>query len=643
MPGGPASVERMDMKNINLALICPAYLPEGPFNPAGAFAHLPLLDDIIVTMTATSSDSVLNIVKRSTRRLKDCMQALEVLSASTEDQFLDIGNRLTAFYHGSAKVSELSGNVAGLMSGGDITGTIEGLNSLMDGFVVDLKHFGSMTVDSITKLNSITDLMEDIEWHLEDMNRITRTLGGLGFSTRVQNAVLKRPVEGMEVLGGEVKKLALDITEKSSRIAEDTSALTGVVRSSRQKIEELSSLQQIKATKIIKSTMSNIVSLKEKYGRSADSAGQISLCSAEITQCIRKIVTFIQFHDVTRQQFEGSLSAFRKMVDMLENVSEEDDLSRTVSQLARFCVREGAPLYKTRSDFFSVVTTVIENLEVLSKSVKKLLEEATLLVNAGSSAEGPFLVTIEGSLSSVTLSISTFLESGMVKGELSGATAVVVDTLAEMSRFVRDIENIGDEIDLMALNASVKAAQIGEEGRALGVVSDEIQRISAQAQLHTTSVTGILRNVGSYAEGLSKDVEAGESAYAREISEMSEKLDVFVGFLRDLNSKLISTIQDIDGTARGLFSEIDELIGNIGIHNDVDYVIGEVISNLRGIVSDISTGCPEREELRDVLLPLSPNSYDLMLEAEVKLSKADKNVRTPGGRSEGLGENVEFF
>jgi hypothetical protein len=44
-----------------------------------------------------------------------------------------------------------------------------------------------------------------------------------------------------------------------------------------------------------------------------------------------------------------------------------------------------------------------------------------------------------------------------------------------------------------------------------------------------------------------------------------------------------------------------------------------------------------------VLLPLSSHSYDLMLEAGVKLLKSDKNVRTPGGRSEGLGENVELF
>ena len=81
--------------------------------------------------------------------------------------------------------------------------------------------------------------------------------------------------------------------------------------------------RQANASKILKSTMSNIGSLKD-IRAPADSAGQISLFSAEISRCIRDIVTFIQFHDITRQQFEYSLSAFSKMAEMLESVSEED-------------------------------------------------------------------------------------------------------------------------------------------------------------------------------------------------------------------------------------------------------------------------------------------------------------------------------
>ncbi len=339
-----------------------------------------------------------------------------MLSASTEDQFLDIGNRLTAFYEGAAKVSGLSKTIAGLLSGGDIAATIEKLTSLMEGFGVQMKHFDSIIRESIIKLNTISERIEDVEWHLEDMDRITRMLGGLGFSTGLQNAILKRPVEGIRVLGEDVKKLASDITEKSGHIVRDTKSLVEVINDSRSKIRELSSTQQKKAAKILRSTTSNITSLNEKYGLSARAAEKISSCSDEISQCIREIVTFIQFHDIMRQRFEGSRSFFNGMIEDLEAEAAEDGLSQTVNRLAEFSVEAGALLQSTRTDFISVVLTVIENLKVLSSGVNDLLREVRQLVSVGNSMEGSFLAKIDESLSSVTTDHLDAFRERHVKG-----------------------------------------------------------------------------------------------------------------------------------------------------------------------------------------------------------------------------------
>jgi methyl-accepting chemotaxis protein len=594
-------------------------------------------------MLMCSAETALHTVKRSKARLKDCVQGLEVLSASTEDQFLDIGNRLTAFYEGAAKVSGLSKTIADFLSGGDIAGTIQKLTALMEGFGVQMKHFESIIGESIIKLDSISERIEDAEWHLEDMDRATRMLGGLGFSTGLQNAILKRPVEGIRVLGEDVKKLASDITRKSGHIVRDTKSLVEVINDSRSKIRELSSIQQKKAAKILRSTTSNIASLNEKYGLSAKAAEKISSCSDEISQCIREIVTFIQFHDIMRQRFESSRSFFNRMVEDLEAETGEGDLHWTVNRLAEFCVEAGALLQSTRTDFISVVMTVIENLRVLSTGVKGLLSEVRHLVSVGDSMEGSFLAKIDESLSSVTMTISTLSESGMLKGQLSDATTVAVKTVGEMSGVTRAIEYIGDEVELIALNAAVKADQMGEEGRAIGIVADEIQRISAKAQLHTSSIAAILKDVGAYAEDLSIDVGAGENVYTLKVAELSEKLSASVGYLRDLNSKLISTIREVEETGKGLVSEVDGVIGNIGIHKDVDLVVGEVLSNLREVFAEAGRTLADRTEPGDAHLSLSNDAYYLMLEAAVKQLQSDGRTGTVGGRSEDLGDNIEFF
>lgn len=51
--------------------------------------------------------------------------------------------------------------------------------------------------------------------------------------------------------------------------------------------------------------------------------------------------------------------------------------------------------------------------------------------------------------------------------ELAEIMQKVAQTIGEISGFVTDIEEIGSEIDLIALNSQIKAAHTGVEGAAL--------------------------------------------------------------------------------------------------------------------------------------------------------------------------------
>lgn len=71
-------------------------------------------------------------------------------------------------------------------------------------------------------------------------------------------------------------------------------------------------------------------------------------------------------------------------------------------------------------------------------------------------------------------------------------------TIAEMGNFVVDIEDVGAEIKLIALNASIKAARTGEQGRALGVLAMAIQRLSSEAREQTQAVSDALRETSAW-------------------------------------------------------------------------------------------------------------------------------------------------
>jgi methyl-accepting chemotaxis protein len=109
--------------------------------------------------------------------------------------------------------------------------------------------------------------------------------------------------------------------------------------------------------------------------------------------------------------------------------------------------------------------------------------------------------------------------SSKVKEHAERGTSVVqetVDSLAEIQRsvelsyegirrlsanssriegFVSVINDITKRTNLLALNASIIAAQAGEYGKSFGVVADEIRNLSLQTGLSTGEITGIIDEI----------------------------------------------------------------------------------------------------------------------------------------------------
>jgi methyl-accepting chemotaxis protein len=74
-----------------------------------------------------------------------------------------------------------------------------------------------------------------------------------------------------------------------------------------------------------------------------------------------------------------------------------------------------------------------------------------------------------------------------------------INRLAENSTRIEDIVKVINDItkrtNLLALNASIIAAQAGEYGKGFGVVADEIRNLSLQTGYSTGEITGIIEQI----------------------------------------------------------------------------------------------------------------------------------------------------
>jgi len=84
---------------------------------------------------------------------------------------------------------------------------------------------------------------------------------------------------------------------------------------------------------------------------------------------------------------------------------------------------------------------------------------------------------------------------GAANRELSAVMNSVGDTLQDMSAYSGDIEGIGAQIRLIALNAIVKASHMGLEGASLAVLAEAVHNLSVETCERTGTVGETLRLV----------------------------------------------------------------------------------------------------------------------------------------------------
>ncbi len=94
---------------------------------------------------------------------------------------------------------------------------------------------------------------------------------------------------------------------------------------------------------------------------------------------VEDVVTLIQFHDITRQQFERSSAACRAMIKKLaaadsgrpETAPGQKSGGASAEELARFCVCQAKAIEETRETFVASVTRLIRKIGLIADEIRK--------------------------------------------------------------------------------------------------------------------------------------------------------------------------------------------------------------------------------------------------------------------------------
>ena len=103
-------------------------------------------------------------------------------------------------------------------------------------------------------------------------------------------------------------------------------------------------------------------------------------------------------------------------------------------------------------------------------------------------------------------------EMGQVEAavrQMAGTVGEFVESTRAISRMTREVREIAEQTNLLALNAAIEAARAGEQGRGFAVVADEVRKLAEKSARSAGEIDTITREIGRRSDSVQGAIESG--------------------------------------------------------------------------------------------------------------------------------------
>jgi methyl-accepting chemotaxis protein len=506
--------------------------------------------------------------------VRDWANHLKSLNEATERDFLNLGSALENISREAKNISQIVEEVVEHVGGQKATDDMMKLRALIDVMEKHFKQSHSRTELAHDPLRRMADAVKAAHTPLSVFPRIVKHLRMLGISTKIENARLAGGNGTFDTLAEKVEELSTTVAAKSEGILKGTASLLTISDEATRTIAACQASMGQETDAMLHRLTEGLSILSERYSMAAGTASSLADRSRQVSEDISEIIQSLQLHDITRQQIEHVVEA---LYDAGKGGSHNDE---TMDRLRRTGKLHLGQLDSAKNGLVAAIEAVVTAFGKISSCLSQVSNDTASLIGFAGEGHTSFLFELNGLLSSVVTSFIAHEETGTEVFEALSSVAAMIE---ELSLSVGDVEEIGSEIALIALNAQVRAAKNVKDGGALNVLAEAVRSLSDNTGSQTKIIAGALNKARDLAEELNRTRQGGDFSAAGSIeAQTRETRDVLTASHDDLTSSL----HGLDTGLKALAASVDMGVRGLTAHARANEVIGGVVEGLQKLLAE---------------------------------------------------------
>jgi methyl-accepting chemotaxis protein len=434
---------------------------------------------------------------------------LKALVAGVEPDFLDLGQRLERIYTDATALVEKNRRIIGGISANDANGLLVKLGGLAKNAMQQLDVSQTGVQDNLSQIASVVNRLDVIGKASAEATRIGMVLRVVGLNIAIEAARSNGSAGMFSTISQELREFSNNVLAIAEAIARESQiARHRLLEAQGRLTKDMLALGTLTgdARKVVEATVEAIAVLMNQAVQSledADGHGR------EVSKGVAQVVMGIQFHDSLSQRIGHIATALDEAAAGFDGGQAKRIDSQTLANAASVVSLQIAHLEAAVTEIDTVYREQKSAFDTIQAHVVQLTEGFTDIRSqpeASGKAVGSF-----GALEGAMGELKTLHDRGKALIETFLATTAAASRCTErLQGKMGDIRSIRMETRMKALNAIISAAHMGQEGRTLEVLAQEIKTLSDQANDFVTPVTAMIEAVSDTVSGIRGQGQASE-------------------------------------------------------------------------------------------------------------------------------------